>query len=261
MLTWLQDVAADTELHATDIDADAIAWVTEHLPFATAKTNQALPPLALPDGFFDLVYNHSVFTHVDEKLQDVWLAELRRVTRLGGHVVLTVHGEHAFAKALRDEARMQELTGESRLGILREAYHRAGIVHVADEPAQRFFPAWYGATFHATWYVFARWSRWFRIRAYVPRGALDFQDMVLLERRDEEQDPYRLVAPRHDELRTTESIGEAQALLARSTDLTFAVALRAARHGVAPGAAGAAAQLRGPSAGDRRGVDASIARA
>jgi SAM-dependent methyltransferase len=219
MLTWLDDVAAaGRELYATDIDADAIAWIAGHLPFATAQTNDALPPLRYPDGFFDLVYNHSVFSHLDEYMQDAWLGELRRVTRPGAQLVLTVHGEHAFAQY--EDARRG--AGQD---TRRAAFDARGIVFMPDPHWQQSFPAWYGGTYHATWYVFAHWSRWFRIRAYVPLGALGFQDMVLLERREDGEDPYLRAGSAAG---APELTAAAQALLARGPDL-----LSRSRFGVA----------------------------
>src|SRR5262245_53541819 len=74
MAIWLEDVAASgTELHATDIDAEAVAWMAEHLPFVTATANDPTPPLPYPDDHFGLVYNHSVLSHLDEGMQDRWL--------------------------------------------------------------------------------------------------------------------------------------------------------------------------------------------
>jgi SAM-dependent methyltransferase len=223
MLTWLDGVASANgpELHATDIDADAIAWINEHLPFAKAQTNGALPPLSYPDGFFDLVYNHSVFTHINEAFQDAWLQELRRVTRPGGHVILTVHGEHAFS--LFEEARRN--AGQD---TFRADFDGRGLVFMPDEFWQRYFPDWYGSTYHATSYVFAHWSQWFRIRAYVPRGALGFQDIVVLENRGDDGDPYLRAAQEPNEPDVAESILKAQALLTRGTDLTSR-----SRYGVA----------------------------
>jgi SAM-dependent methyltransferase len=206
MLTWVSEVAAaGVELHATDTDADAVAWCREHLPFADTRTNDALPPLDYPDDYFDLVYNHSVFTHIDEARQDAWLPELRRITRPGGHLVLTVHGEHALTAAGGDQS------GD------RKRLNSAGILFVPAEWWRGIYPAWFGSTYHATWYVFAHWSRWLRIRAYVPRGALDFQDMVLLERRPEgdDSDPY----VRGDDGMLAAALNEAEWLLARGPDL------------------------------------------
>jgi SAM-dependent methyltransferase len=99
MLMWLDDLvdSAQTSVFATDTDSEAIAWVSAHLPFVKADVNHALPPLPYLNGFFDLVYNHSVFSHIDEPFQDAWLAEIARIANPGAHIVLTVHGEYAFA--------------------------------------------------------------------------------------------------------------------------------------------------------------------
>ena len=131
----------------------------------------------------------------------------------GGHVVLTVNGENAFAKF---EA-MRAAAGQD---TLRDTYDTRGIVFTPEPFWQQFFPAWYGSTYHATWYVFAHWSRWFRIRAYVPRGALDAVDMILLERRDDDTDGYLRNGDRAAARRTEMALDELGALLARGTDLT-----------------------------------------
>lgn len=179
MITWLEPLArAGTELHGTDTDAELIAWLGENLDFVTAQVNDPLPPTPYADGQFDLVYNHSVFTHLDELRQNAWLTELRRITRVGGHVVLTVHGEGAFAQY---EDAMMNVGGDAVQERL--TLHRDGFLFMPDESWQaQGFPAWYGGTYHATSYIFRHWTRWFRIRAYLPQGALGFQDMVVLER-------------------------------------------------------------------------------
>jgi hypothetical protein len=46
-------------------------------------------------------------------------------------------------------------------------------------------PSWYQVTFHTPWYVFEHWGRWFEICGYVPGGALERQDHILLKRTDE----------------------------------------------------------------------------
>ena len=51
------------------------------------------------------------------------------------------------------------------------------------------FPDSYHSTFHAPWYVLDRWGEVFTVRAYLPEGALGFQDIVLLERRGDDVAP------------------------------------------------------------------------
>jgi SAM-dependent methyltransferase len=168
MLLWMEELAQTRALYGTDIDAEAIAWCREHIPYANFSVNGGDPPLPFADGTFDLVFNHSVFTHIDERRQDAWLTELRRVTRPSGFLVLSTHGEVAL--------------DEDPWGI-RERLENEGIVfldgvHPSDFP----LPDWYQNTYHAPWYVFEHWGKWFDIRAFVPGGALGLQDHILLER-------------------------------------------------------------------------------
>jgi len=79
-------------VHGTDMNADAVAWCRRNLPFARFETNGLTPPLGFPAESFDVVYGLSVFTHLATDLQRAWLAELRRVLRHGGLLVLTTHG-------------------------------------------------------------------------------------------------------------------------------------------------------------------------
>lgn len=181
ILLWLEHLAATSKVYGSDIDARAVRWAQEAFPWATLGVNQPLPPLDYPDASFDLVYNHSVFTHLDEEHQDRWLEELQRVTRPGGHLVLSVHGE----KALADFEEGSRGAGGNPEAIRDEVVNR-GISFIAhDSFTGGPFPDAYHSTFHAPWYVLEHWSRYFAVRAYVPQGSLGFQDFVLLERRAE----------------------------------------------------------------------------
>jgi hypothetical protein len=44
------------------------------------------------------------------------------------------------------------------------------------------FPDFYHSAFHSTRYVFDHWSKFLRVAQYIPRGALDYQDMVVLRK-------------------------------------------------------------------------------
>lgn len=177
IMLWLEEVAAGAELHGVDIDDRAVKWAQANIPYASFKVNDPLPPLDYPDGFFDLVYNHSVFTHLDEEYQDKWLAELRRVTKPGGTILLTVHGEVAVR---HNEELTANAGGDSTW--LREELRRSGIAFVRqDSYVGGPFPDFYHSTFHAPWYVFDRWGASLRVKAYLPGASLGFQDIVVLE--------------------------------------------------------------------------------
>lgn len=178
ILRWLQP-RVGVELHGCDIDVEAIAWVAEHLPHARCVVSDALPPLPHEADYFDLVYNHSVFTHLPETYQDAWLAELNRITRPGGLVLLTVSGDHPFAGFCQTwlDAGADPASYERR-------YHEHGLVYIEDDSwTGGPFPDFYHSTFHAPWYVFEHWTKFLDLKAYLVRGALGFQDMLVLQSR------------------------------------------------------------------------------
>jgi SAM-dependent methyltransferase len=86
-------VAEEAEIWGCDIDADSVAWLRERLspPFHVFR-NAEVPPLDRPDGFFDLIWCVSVFTHLTDTWS-AWLLELRRVLAAGGLLVVTYMGE------------------------------------------------------------------------------------------------------------------------------------------------------------------------
>lgn len=183
ILLHLEHLAATSKVHGVDVDARAIRWASENLPWADLQVNATEPPLPFEDATFDLVYNHSVFTHLDEHHQDLWLAELRRVTKVGGIVVLTVHGE----KALWDFEEGSKNAGGNP-GLIRDEVRRRGISFLPhDSHVGGPHNEGYHSTFHAPWYVLDHWSGFFKIKAYVLQGSLGFQDVVLLERRGDHE--------------------------------------------------------------------------
>ena len=61
------------------------------------------PPLPYPDKSIDLIYACSVFSHFDAERQTRWLAELQRITRPGGYLLLTFRHEHSVEQ-IADQA-------------------------------------------------------------------------------------------------------------------------------------------------------------
>ena len=75
-----------------DANEEAVDWCARNLPFARFEVNGLAPPLAYDDEAFGLVYALSVFTHLTEELQILWLRELWRVLQPGALLLLTTHG-------------------------------------------------------------------------------------------------------------------------------------------------------------------------
>jgi len=92
-------------LAGTDANSKPIEWNRKNLSGIEFDHNELEPPLAYPDGSFDLVYALSVFTHIPLEWQRAWLDELRRVLRPGGYLLCTVHGDDHSSRQLDDQDR------------------------------------------------------------------------------------------------------------------------------------------------------------
>ena len=83
-ISWLGLDHPEKDLHGTDIDDEAVDWCRANLPLPQFRTNGQEPPLEYSAETFDLVYAISVFTHLPERYQLLWLEEFRRILRPGG---------------------------------------------------------------------------------------------------------------------------------------------------------------------------------
>lgn len=91
MLRCLQDVTDKCEVWGTDISGEHIFWCKQNLspPFHFFITTTT-PHLPFADGYFDVIYAGSVFTHIDD-MADTWLLELRRLLKPNGRLYITIH--------------------------------------------------------------------------------------------------------------------------------------------------------------------------
>jgi SAM-dependent methyltransferase len=102
ILRWLKTLKDSCEMWGCDYNPELIDWCRKRLGhLARFKVNRIEPPLDFPDATFELVYSYSVFTHLADDLQRPWFAELARVLRPGGALLVTVHGRRcALANAM-----------------------------------------------------------------------------------------------------------------------------------------------------------------
>jgi SAM-dependent methyltransferase len=139
------------ELHGSDIDIASVEWMTANLsPPIRPFRNGEEPGLRRPDGFFDLVYAVSVFTHITDHWAG-WLLELRRVLRPDGILIATFIGEGAIA------AVTGEPWDDARFGmnVLNEGqpWHLGGPTVI-----------------HSPWWLREHWGRAFEILELRPSG-------------------------------------------------------------------------------------------
>jgi SAM-dependent methyltransferase len=166
-LIWFAGHSLSFRLHGTDVDTEAISWCRDNLDFAEFGVNNPLPPLEYPSGTFDFIYAISVFTHLDEDYQFRWLEELKRVTRPGGILLLTVHGPYSWKNLPREDVTDIE---------------ERGFKFIASNAMKGICPEWYQNAYHTKEYVLDRYSRYFDVLDYVPRGMSRRQDVVVLQK-------------------------------------------------------------------------------
>jgi SAM-dependent methyltransferase len=161
-LRWLMEIYPSGHFFGADVDADAIEWCARNLRGGEFVHTRPEPPLPFKSGYFDVVCCFSVFTHLDERLQDIWLREIKRILKPGGIVILTVHGERAAATL-----------DEQAAGLLRSA----GFLHRRSRKLYGIVPDWYNTSWHSQAYIVARLGGLFTDVRYtvVPDG---MQDMV-----------------------------------------------------------------------------------
>jgi SAM-dependent methyltransferase len=166
-LRWLGRYSDRSSFYGTDIDSEAIDFCRDAMTKMHFSVNKSMPPLEYPEAHFDLIYSISVFTHINEEFQFRWLAELERVSKPGGIVLLSIHGQHCWNNLPTEYS--------SKINF-------KGFLFVEENIWKGIFPEWYQTAFHTEEYVRNNFSKYFSIIDYIPRGISDFQDLVVLQK-------------------------------------------------------------------------------
>ena len=186
VLPHIAALAPQARCSGCDIDPDAVAWASRHLPHLRWRVSGFHPPLPFEAESLDLVYSISVFSHLDEPLQDQWLGELRRVLRPGAIALLSVHGPHAFEQFRSGAVRTGWCRADAFAGstlaagqflfepYVRSIWNRSELPGVGNG---------YGLAFHGGDYLDAHWSRFLEVVEVRERALSAWQDLVVCRNR------------------------------------------------------------------------------
>lgn len=176
MLRFYPHQERTSELWGVDINAKHINWCQLNLgpPFFFATTTTA-PHLPFEDGYFDLIYSGSVFTHISD-LADAWLLELRRIVRKGGYLYITIHDKRTVEVLLtkyKDHPLFTEFVGLvrsfcERTGVRSQNY--AYFTILADPISQ---------VFYNEDYLVRKWSQWAEVLSITPEAHYHQAALVL----------------------------------------------------------------------------------
>ena len=104
----------------SDYNPESIAWAREHIPGVEFYDNNLHSPLPFEDGSFDSTFAISVFTHLSVTSGQQWIAELARILKQDGRVLLTTHSDTAAEALLRSERASYESNGFCMRGKVQE---------------------------------------------------------------------------------------------------------------------------------------------
>jgi SAM-dependent methyltransferase len=155
-----------------DIDKDNVAWCNADVGEGHFRHVNLQPPTSFAAAEFELVTGVSVFTHLDEADQFLWLAELARITRPGAILLMSVRGFGALAYERRDPDIGHRLARDHFVVLGQNSDLRDS---VSDE-------SYYKDVLHSPEYIYAKWSRYFQILDIIPFLAAP-QDVVVMRKR------------------------------------------------------------------------------
>ncbi len=169
-------------LHATDVDAAAVAYLKRAFPNAVVSVNDYTPPLDYPNAFFDAVYSVSLWTHLPLRDQFMWLKEMYRLVKVGGLVLITTNGFRSLADLRRKAPHWGDLSDQEleTYGTMYREYPDIDVT-IGHHPG---VTASCGLSVHAPSYIRRVWSKLFEV-VDIQEGAIDdVQDLVVLRKRD-----------------------------------------------------------------------------
>lgn len=158
-----------------DIDPVNIAWCREYVHGMRCEHCSIDPPLPLEEDSVDILFAHSVLTHLGEHHQNRWLAEVRRVLRPGGLAFLTVLAELSWYERFHPHGRTPEAIAE---------YLEKGFVDHGwqqDVGVDVDCPGAYVQVSHGLGYVRSKWSQLFEIVDWID-GFADLQTLVVVRK-------------------------------------------------------------------------------
>lgn len=158
--------------NAIGIDVDYVntIWCETHLPFGQYHDVKPFGRLPCENKRVDLIYSHSVMTHLCETAQIHWLKELNRI--LKGVAVISVHGLYSTAV----EASWSRIPKETKrwleYGFKDSKVNNQDISDVVPN-------LYYKDIAHTPKYIYEIWSEFIKVVDIIPGGFGHLHDAVV----------------------------------------------------------------------------------
>jgi SAM-dependent methyltransferase len=183
-MTRLLDMLPGWQAFGSDVNPDHVEWCQESLKNVDTRLNGTAPPLPFDDATFDLICALSVFTHLPEAGATAWLADLGRVVKPDGLLILTTHGTAALDTILTSTPHL-ELMGRPRdeFELMRQTFGETAYVfqpYAADVTGRAKAGSEYGNTFiHPNRAITMLRDTGFDVREHLPAGMQAWQDVFV----------------------------------------------------------------------------------
>jgi len=170
----------DVEWHGCDPIPDAIEWASANLPGIEFRLSPERPRLTYDDEVFDAVFAISIWSHFSEQAALDWFAEMRRIIRPGGRLLVTTHGEQTVVHTAREGVRSPEQLADVRDSLARHGFwYAAEFGEAGDHGVAN--PDWGTAFLSAEWLAAKLTPDWGVVLFRPGRVELN-QDLYVLER-------------------------------------------------------------------------------
>ncbi len=163
--------------HCVDVVPRWIKYLKETIPEAHPRRSKPEPPLEFyEDGFFDVIYSISVFTHLEPAKADLWLKEIHRLLAPGGlalistssHSQLELHHKDPERSVLWSDVTVEKFEQEGM--IFRGTFHK-------------IMKGVYGCTIHTPEWIAREWSKVFDLKESRVRVIGGHQDLNIMVKR------------------------------------------------------------------------------
>jgi len=161
------------DYYGIDIDAEAVAWCQTNIPLGTFSQLSLRPETNFSSDLFDIIIGNSVFTHLSEQDQFLWLKELRRISKPSATVAVSVNCATSLFNAA-DPPRIVSVLQEHGYCNAGPDLSLKGVTSNDD---------YYRAAFHTQDYIWKQWSQYFSILDILPGFVGNIQDLVIMRPR------------------------------------------------------------------------------
>ena len=159
----------------------AIEWAQANLPGISFAASPQRPPLPYPDHRFEFVFAISIWSHFAEDAALAWLAEMRRIIKPGGRLLITTHGEQTITHTRAEGRRSAGQLADVRDSLLAHGYwYAAEFGDAGDHGVAN--PDW-GTSFLTAEWLLARATPGWHVAFFRPGRVEGNQDLYVLEPR------------------------------------------------------------------------------